>query len=132
MTTQRWILELSDFNFTTNYRPGDVNKVPDCLSRLTLDINSYEDLCIERVELDTFQAIMSGVQAQQKNYEAWLMPLALNFKEEERMVALPSKLKLDTLKEAQMKDSAISQVVKLIRKGYQKIRQRIFIMKQHF
>ena len=119
-TTQRWISELSEFNFTTNYRPGVVHKAPDCLSRLPLDINGYEDLCTERVELDTFQAIMAGVQAQQKNYEAWLMPLALNFKEEERLVARPSKLKLDTLKEAQMKDPAISQVVKLMKKEISK------------
>ena len=36
------------------------------------------------------------------------------------MVARPSKLKLDTLKEAQMKDPAISQVVKLMKKEISK------------
>ena len=63
---------------------------------------------------------MAGVQAQQKSYESWLMPLALNFKKEERLVARPSKLKLDTLKEAQKKDPAISQVVELIKKEISK------------
>ena len=44
-TTQRWVSDLADYNFTIHYRPGKVKKDADCLSRMLLDIGKYVDLC---------------------------------------------------------------------------------------
>ena len=44
---QRWVSELSEFNFTIKYRAGIINRDADCLSRLPLDIHKYVHLCSE-------------------------------------------------------------------------------------
>ena len=58
---QRWVSELSEFNFTIKYRPGIINRDPDCLSRLPLDIAKYQVLCSEEVTPEVFQEKLSGV-----------------------------------------------------------------------
>ena len=40
----RWVSELADFSFTIKYRPGHSNKDADALSRMPVDIGSYEKL----------------------------------------------------------------------------------------
>ena len=41
---QRWVNELSDYNFKICYRPGKVNKEADCLSRMPRDFHKYKPL----------------------------------------------------------------------------------------
>ena len=70
-STHRWISELSEFNFTCHYRPGKVHLDADCLSRLPLDINQWRDLCSDDMDMDTFQALVAGLQVQSMNEETW-------------------------------------------------------------
>jgi molybdenum cofactor biosynthesis enzyme len=58
---QRWISELGEFNFTVFYRPGEVNRDADALSRLPLDIETYRSLCSEKVTLNNFQLMVSSI-----------------------------------------------------------------------
>ena len=62
-TTQCWVSQLSDFNFTIHYRAEKINKDADCLSRMPLDINKYTDLCKERTSLNSFEAMVGEVHA---------------------------------------------------------------------
>ena len=70
---QRWVSELSEFNFSVKYRPGVINKDADCLSRLPLDINKYENLCQKEVSPDSFRALVAGVLVQEQCDETWLV-----------------------------------------------------------
>jgi transposase InsO family protein len=62
-TTQRWVSELADFNFTIHYRAGKVNRDADCLSRLPLEIDKYIGLCKEETSLNVFEAMVASIQA---------------------------------------------------------------------
>ena len=70
---QRWVSELSEFDFTVKYRPGVINRDADCLSRLPLDIEKYQILCKEKVDSDSFQALVAGVGVQMRGEESWLV-----------------------------------------------------------
>ena len=69
--SRRWISELSEYKFSIKFRPGVVNKDADCLSRIPLDIRKYKGLCKSEVELNEFEAIVAGIQVQERNEEAW-------------------------------------------------------------
>ena len=62
-TIQRWISEIAEFNFTIYYRPGEVNRDADALSRLPLDINAYKDLCKAKTSLNAFQSMVGSIEA---------------------------------------------------------------------
>ena len=49
---QRWVNELSYYNFKIKYRPGVMNRDADCLSRAPIDIEKYRELCTEEVETE--------------------------------------------------------------------------------
>ena len=71
-TGQRWINELTDFNFTVHYKPGVENVVADTLSRLPIngveDLQAFSGLC----SVDEVKAIFDGAVNQAQNGEAWL------------------------------------------------------------
>lgn len=56
----RWIGELADFRFVIKYRPGKANVDADTLSRLSFDIDSYVDSCMEELSQDTILATWEG------------------------------------------------------------------------
>ena len=68
-TSQRWVNELADYNFTIKYRPGVVNRDADSLSRSCLDnlFTAYT----EHAQPDDFNAIVSGISTQSGDVEAW-------------------------------------------------------------
>ena len=108
---QRWVSELSEFNFTVKYRPGVINRDADCLSRLPLDINKYQNLCKEDISPDSFRALVAGVAVQQQCEEAWLVNSCA--------VGVPSfavedKLSLEQIRSAQEEDEVIRQVKELL------------------
>ena len=59
-TGQRWVGELSEYNFTTKYMPGKVNKAADALSRMPEDIDQYMTQCTQEVTRDVFDAVVDG------------------------------------------------------------------------
>ena len=110
---QRWVSELSEFNFTIKYRPGIINRDADCLSRLPLDISKYQELCSEEVATDVFQAVASAVEVQSNNDEVWVSAIAANntdekFEDSEKMISI------DELKDAQRNDVDIARVIYLL------------------
>ena len=62
-TTQRWVSDLADYNFSIHYRPGKINSDADCLSRMPLDIGKYVDLCSEEINLNIFQEMVGSIEA---------------------------------------------------------------------
>ena len=109
---QRWVLELSEFNFTVKYRPGIVNKDTYCLCRLPLDIEKYRTLCKEEIDTDSFRALVAGVGVQERGEEAWLVnecnAVVPDFSN------IESRLSLEQIRQAQEKDSVIRQVKELL------------------
>ena len=75
---QRWVSELSEFNFNIKYRPGVINRDADCLSHLPLNIKFYETLCTEEIKPDAFQAMVVGLRVQKSNEEVWLSTIVGN------------------------------------------------------
>ena len=61
-TTQRWVSDLADYNFSIHYRPGTSNTDADCLSRMPLDIRKYVDLCTEETSLNSFQEMVERIE----------------------------------------------------------------------
>ena len=109
---QRWVSELSEFDFTVKYRPGVINRDADCLSRLPLDIEKYQILCKEKVDSDSFQALVAGVGVQMRGEESWFVNACSadvpDFPE------IGSKLSLEQIRQAQEKDNVIRQVKELL------------------
>ena len=66
---QRWVSQLSEYNFTIKYRPGVINRDADCLSRLPLDIEKYVPKCENKVTQDAFRAIVAGITVQEQHNE---------------------------------------------------------------
>ena len=72
-STQRWVSELAEYNFDIHFRPGKVNRDADCLSRLPLDINRYQDLCKETTTLDAFQTMVAAIRINKSPKETELL-----------------------------------------------------------
>jgi hypothetical protein len=111
---QRWISELSEYNFSIKYRPGRINKDADCLSRLPLDINKYKTLCEKNVDTDTFNAIMANVSAEVSSWKVYAEAMqapnldltAMNTKSQEP---------LPQLKQDQLDDEWIRPVIDVLK-----------------
>ena len=111
---QRWVSELSEFNFTIRYRPGVINRDADCLSRLPLNIDYYVQLCSKEVDPDSFQAIVAGMQVQKQNGETWVAhvnTIAVDNKEE--VMDNVTNLQADDIRNEQQQDEVISRVKNL-------------------
>ena len=106
---QRWVSELSEFHFSIKYRPGVINRDADCLSRLPLDINKYQNLCKEEIEPDSFRALVAGIAVQEQGEESWLVNAC-----EVKIPDFEEKLSLEQIRQAQEKDDVIRQVKELL------------------
>ena len=107
---QRWVSELSEFNFTVKYRPGVINKDADCLSRIPLDISKYQGLCEEEMTPDAFHALVAGVAVQERGEESWFVNAALVKSD----FAVEDNLSLEQIRSAQENDDVIRQVKELL------------------
>ena len=107
--SRRWISELAEYNFTIKFRAGVINKDADCLSRLPLDINKYIDLCENKVDEDAFRAIVTAVEVQEVNSEAWISGNNERRVEEVNCKAIQA-LGINKIIEAQDEEEAISRV----------------------
>ena len=61
----RWVSDLADFLFTVKYIPGHSNKDSDALSRMPVDIASYDKLCIESLLPADITTVFVGLKEQQ-------------------------------------------------------------------
>ena len=73
----RWVLELADFSFIIEYRPGHSNKDADALSRMPVDIGSYEKLCTECLLPADIMAVFVGLRAQRHRETTWVSAVNL-------------------------------------------------------
>ena len=110
---QRWVSELSEFNFTIKYRPGIINRDADCLSRLPLDISKYQELCSKKVTPDVFQAVASAVEVQSNHDEVWVSVIAANNTDED-VPEDENVISINELIDAQRNDVDIARVVHLL------------------
>ena len=109
-TSQRWVNELADYNFTIKYRPGTANRDADSLSRLSL--NELMTSCTEHIPASDISAMVSGVSVQSNNDETWFTWLA----QVEAQLGNNSTediLSLSEIKSAQRNDLAINRIIQL-------------------
>ena len=66
-TGHHWVAELSNFNFTIKYRPGNENIDADFLSRSPLHFGDYLKTCTKSVPQDVFQVTASAATSQYNN-----------------------------------------------------------------
>ena len=71
-TGHHWVAELADFNFDTRYRPGNVNKEADTLSRIPLDINRYMLACTQETSQEVISEALSGIIVFQNRKDVWI------------------------------------------------------------
>ena len=119
---QRWVNELSYYDFKIKYRPGVVNRDADCLSRAPLNITKYRELCTEEVEIDEKKAIIDGVSVQMSNQEAWVGVLSTenipSVIETQFYDQTSSKIKdRVSIIQEQLDDPCINQVLKFVKDG---------------
>ena len=108
---QRWVSELSEFNFTIKYRPGIVNRDADCLSRLPLDISKYQRLCNKEIKPDVFQALAAAVEVQSNNREVWVSATYCNNADDFELKSDDEVVSAENIKDSQQKDLDISRVI---------------------
>jgi transposase InsO family protein len=128
-TIQRWVSELGEFMpFTVLYRPGEVNRDADCLSRMPLDIEAYMPLCKEEASLDNFRAMVGTVSPQQNPVEenARNEPTPVSSGEEDNFRAMVGAVRpqlsisvagdtIDDMKQDQEEDCYIGPVLSILR-----------------
>lgn len=108
----RWIGELADFRFEVKYRPGKANVDADTLSRLPLDMNSYEESCTEELSRETVQSIWDGSRAAKSQDVAYVAVLDLSQNNQTPTDLLPAIDHAELVK-AQQNDPIIGQVLQL-------------------
>uniref|UniRef100_H3AT57 Gypsy retrotransposon integrase-like protein 1 n=1 Tax=Latimeria chalumnae TaxID=7897 RepID=H3AT57_LATCH len=110
--------ELSDFNFTINYRPGKVNIDAVFLSREPLSMEDYMRECTQECDPESISAIVQAVQAQKEGTVEWISAVMANLDTLEArgyntLVPITEKICPDELQSAQVNDPAISRVIEL-------------------
>ena len=65
-TGQRWVNQLSDFNFSIHYKPGAENVVADILSIAPISLNTAFITNTQSVDPPEIAAVMSSVDIQKK------------------------------------------------------------------
>lgn len=110
----RWVGEVSDFWFDIKYRPGKSNVDADTLSRLPLDMETYETACTEELSDGAVRDTWEEGQVAERKDVAWVA--ALNISSSDAHQQPPSHLPTishDDLVRAQSEDQAISKITEL-------------------
>lgn len=76
-TTHMWIIELADFQFSINYRPGKANGDADDLSHMPLDMEQYIQTWTKAVTLEVINSATQALAVQLQGGEPWLCPLTI-------------------------------------------------------
>ena len=114
---ERWVSQLSEYNFSIRHRPGKINRDADCLSRLPLDISKYKLKCCEEVYEDAFRAVVAVVDVA-KEGGTTVHVNALKAKDFEMVMLDKGEVfSLEKIKEAQEKDDSIGAVMGVLNGG---------------
>ncbi|KAL9964944.1 hypothetical protein ACROYT_G028661 [Oculina patagonica] len=120
-TGHRWVAELADFSFTIKYRPGHSNKDADALSRLPMDIDSYMNLCTEKVSQSDIMACCVGVGALGRGEAIWVSAVSndsdlLNI-DEVSLGSNMTEISKPSLIDAQKQDKVIGRLLTFLTTG---------------
>lgn len=112
-TTQRWVVELADFQFVIKYRPGKANRDADGLSRMPLDREQYMKKCTQNVDPDVMHCVAEAVNVKSQDNEPWFCPITIStLISEAHLEAISvAEIPKTVLKRAQEEDSVIGQVL---------------------
>ena len=94
-----------------------MNKDADCLSRLPLDIEHYQKLCMKEVTPDAFKAILAGVETKRSGDETWKLKInSLQIDiESEFTPSFETIGNIEKLKAEQQKDEDISRFMECMK-----------------
>ena len=112
----RWVAELANCNFSIKYRPGKVNKTPDALSRISLDIEQFMKSCTLEASQQEIQATISGLNVNYTNQAIWLSSVSDKVKLQDIDSVLMDLTKYhmidsSTLLQAQKEDPVVGRVL---------------------
>ena len=116
-TGHRWVADLSNFNFSIKYKPGDENVDADALSRMPLNVDECISECTEEITAAVYTATTSAASVQ--NDHPWVFALSISDENvrlqanEYLKPASVARFDLTDLKNAQLQDPAISSVIRL-------------------
>ena len=75
-TGHRWVADLSNFNFSFKYKPGDENINADALSRMPLNFDECISECTEEITAAVYTATTSASSVQ--NDHPWVFALSIS------------------------------------------------------
>jgi len=115
-TTVRWVGELADFNFKIRYRPGTVHKDVDALSRLPLDIQTYQRIYSKTIDMSSVDELLKGSNIITVGSIA--AEVLSNTNNIQKLACVNEKpinevFNLTTLKSAQISDEAIKEIIQI-------------------
>ena len=115
---ERWVSQLSEYNFSIRHRPGKINRDADCLSRLPLDISKYKLKCSEEVCEDAFRAVVAVADVAKGEGRRTAHVNALKAQDFEMvMVDEGEVLSLEKIREAQEEDDSVGAVMGVLNNG---------------
>ena len=111
-TGHRWVADLSNFNFSIKYKPGNENVDADALSRMPVNVDGCINECTEEITTAVYAATSSAASVQ--NDHPWVFALSTSDENvrlqanEHLKPASFARFDLTDLKNAQLQDPSIS------------------------
>ena len=108
----RWVADLADYNFSIKYWPRKVNKAPDTLSRMSLDIEQFTKSCTLKASQQEVQATICGLNVNYTNQVIWLSSISdkVKLQDIDSVLIYPTKYHMidcNTLLQAQKEDPVV-------------------------
>ena len=116
-TGHRWDADLSNFNFSIKYKPGNENIDADALSRMPVNVDECINECTEEITTAVYAATTSAASVQDDH--PWVFALSTSDENvrlqanEHLKPASVARFDLTDLKNAQLQDPSISSVIRL-------------------
>ena len=116
-TGHRWVADLSNFNFSIKYKPGNENVDADALSRMPVNVDECINECTEEITTAVYAATASAASVQ--NDHPWVFALSTSDEnvrlqaDEHLKPASVARFDLTDLKNVQLQDPSIASVIRL-------------------
>ena len=107
---QRWVADLSNYNFSLHYKPGTSNKAADALSRIQWPDCAEDKIPPEAVQSICFAALVDNPPIQSLTGSTQVQELVAELSEEPN----PGYLKEDDWREIHRKDPVLARIQKLL------------------